>query len=381
MPLLDLPHEILPHIAEFLPFESLAEFSRASLIICRAIQASPAVAARSLFFANESVHDAIEFMIPKFRGRNASAYTRELEGNLISLLLKMGAISDEEMSDLVENAVNKKHTNAIHALVPTKGRLDLNASCILTSAAIAGDIEIIKLLFSLGVDPGHPNSPQALFYCLEDPEVLTFLIASGVSVKDAVMFDQRERMESALCRACEYGHVVAVHILLDAGADINYCGGRPLYYAIFWKKNDVVKALIERGVDVNLKYGGVSAVEEVLETCCKMNNSDAFFMLANTGADHKKSADRILGKAADSRMLAVIQWMIDHGTDITGDLGERVLAAAIAKLDINKFHQFYDAGARMTEEYLKNVLYNVSTEEDIADVEMFTKNLKEIIPF
>lgn len=86
-----------------------------------------------------------------------------------------------------------------------------------------------------------------------DVEKLLKIIASGLNPNH--IFEENNN-ETALHVAAGNGHLPAVHILLQAKAQINVLDGEqntPLTAAINAKHNDIVKYLIKCGADLVLK--------------------------------------------------------------------------------------------------------------------------------
>ncbi|KAJ3095195.1 hypothetical protein HDU97_007166 [Phlyctochytrium planicorne] len=344
--IMDSPDEILRQIASYLPYKSLRLFSRSNIRFCQVIRGSIPLIAKALIRFKKTTSRAILYIIPEDNMRVTYDETKEFEGKIISALLDRLEPNIEKQPFLIA-AITSRHEPAIRLLVEAGANLYHPESALIKSTEY-GCMEVSQLLFDLGLDPKHETSAEALFFCLDEPDVLTFLLESGVEVKDAVRLEYEERLESPLVWASKHNNSLdAVNILLDAGADIDFGNGLPLYTAISEQADEIVKCLIERGADLNLVHEHYCGETAPLETACDSFNSTAFFLLVDAGADHLKHAANIICLAAQNNMLTVIRWMIDHGASASDkSYSEKILWSAIYEADFGALQYFLDAGAR-----------------------------------
>ena len=169
---------------------------------------------------------------------------------------------------------------------------------VLISAAARGELDVVKLLLSRGVDVNvrdnrgytalahalearYPEVEEALLSrpdidpnvggLLGRPILLAYvwrdnkkaterLLALGADVK---LVDKDG--DTALHGAAETGNVEIMRMLLDKNADINAKnreGGTPLMWAAVFGNDDAVQLLLSRGADASLKDNdGVTALE------------------------------------------------------------------------------------------------------------------------
>ncbi|KAJ3106955.1 hypothetical protein HDU97_005236 [Phlyctochytrium planicorne] len=354
--ILSLPDEIILRIAQDFDLRTLAAFSNASLIITRAIQTSPALAAKAFYDLPQYEPYAIFNILRRhLRSRCSQPQTLQFEAEIIHHLIKQSKSSALFTAD---DAIYSGHEPAIRVFVECGKNLN-DGMCLARAITGHTDTSIIELLVSLGLDLKNPCNADALFCSLSKSNILQFLLSSGAPIDKAVLTVQRTRKESLLSRACGMGEIKSVEILLDHGSDINFDGGRPLHCAILQNRLEVMKCLIHRGVDIKLAYDSGSGLETPLLQCCKKGSDGAFMVLANAGADHVPHSSEILRQAVPKKMVKALVWMMKQGISVIGDpsVADAVLSAAAKKQDLESFKYFYDAGARFqTAEIVEGLL-------------------------
>ncbi|KAJ3106956.1 hypothetical protein HDU97_005237 [Phlyctochytrium planicorne] len=337
--LADLPQEILLQIAKEMSYDSLVSFSKSTPSASQAIRSSPSLVANALLWLNyHSIVETIDSILCR-RRHPTSPSTKEFEGDIIACLLKPNTAAPSDLQILFLKSILQNQAPALQALFDTN-QIKLSNERVLQTAISSNNVDIISILIKMG----FKTTSNIIFQSLHSPQILTLLIDLNVPAKDAII-SHKGTTKSALCQACEKGQVEAVAILIAAGSDMHFNHGKPLRNAIMGNHNKVVKRLIDKGVNVHLEHDG----EIPLMTCCRAKNSEAFFLLIKSGAKHTERAQAILEQAASSRMLDVIEWMLDNTAIV---LGESVLEAAVLERDIVRFRRFYDAGARFTTEGL-----------------------------
>ncbi|KAJ3098894.1 hypothetical protein HDU97_003669 [Phlyctochytrium planicorne] len=239
----------------------------------------------------------------------------------------------------------RRHHPALQSLCNAGADPNALEDVLSDATACSTDTKTIKLLFSLGVDPRQPSSSMALFDATDKPLLLKYLIDSGVSVTHAVRGDQRK--ESVLAIACIHGHMDAIHILLDAGANMHYGKNMALSKAISNYRLDVVQCLIDRAVNVNAPCADGDKHVSPLVLSSRIRDTRVFFLLVNAGADYRPHADEILHAAAANRHLDIVRWMMEHGASLDqGDMSESILVACVKRGEWDMLRFCVDAGAR-----------------------------------
>jgi ankyrin repeat protein len=127
---------------------------------------------------------------------------------------------------------------------------------LIVSSAIYNQKDICKLLIKNGADINKKakNGFTSLMLAAQNnfPEMVWLLLDNGASIDI-----DRPQGGTALGFAADKGNLDVVKILLDHGANINFkdsAGGyTPLMIAVFMKRYETVKYLLEKGADRNIK--------------------------------------------------------------------------------------------------------------------------------
>jgi ankyrin repeat protein len=186
----------------------------------------------------------------------------------------IGPINLIEVTDMADNYHDHDNTILYGAaasgnlemvkVLLTEG-LDVNAkdssnNSLLHFAAINNHLETIILLLQSGIDVNAKNNygdsalhgPTAYGY----KEVVQILLAQGVDVNA-----KNKEGNAALHVAAAYRQVEIIKILLNAGADIhakNQDGNSPLHLAVCKCQDRVAEILIERGAKTDTQHKQVS---------------------------------------------------------------------------------------------------------------------------
>ena len=138
-----------------------------------------------------------------------------------------------------------------------------------------------------------------------------------------------EEGRTPLHRAAEGGHVEAIQLLLDAGADANAedreYGSRPLYYAVSGGHAPAAKLLLERGAAVDainhtrdpVSAGSVENLTAVSKAS-EMGRTDLVALLLDRGADATGHGDGgwPLLLAMSRGHVEPMRLLLDHGADV-----------------------------------------------------------------
>ena len=209
----------------------------------------------------------------------------------IKTLLSVGVI-DLNISAYVDGftplmmAAENGHTDIVLLLLDHGAKLSKEDRCGLSAlhhAALAGQIEIVRLLFDLGAEPQLNkvvyNHIKYLKYH-EQHDIIKILLQAGANPNMTYVDG-----EFPLLLAAMNNNKTVVRILLQGGAkpDIgNQYGTTPLHQATSLGHKSMVKQLIDGGADPNKKdiWGRTSLHEAVVEKA-----EEVIKLLVDMGAD------------------------------------------------------------------------------------------------
>lgn len=191
---------------------------------------------------------------------------------------------------------------AIHALVGM-------------SVAIIYTVYVAKGFFSGGIAVVAIKTSVAyvvaygIFFVMVMLFVLAYVLAVLVPTSSGQAWD--------LVTATDYEIVPVVEKLLDGGADINMTSQRTALHAAAANGNlEIVELLIERGADVNLQdiHGRVAMYVALAE-----HQPETARLLAEADTDptvRTTDGSTLLMAACRAEDVELVQWALDHGTDV-----------------------------------------------------------------
>jgi len=184
----------------------------------------------------------------------------------------------EMLVDVVEDTLRERR--------PSRDESFANNVIELLKAARAGDLPVVKELLEqnprligakdplgnsaliLAVNSGHDEIAEMLYGAGIRPDIYEAasigrndLVAEHLSERPDLLDSYSAEGFTAFSLASHFGKVETMRYLLDHGADINAVskhpmGVTPLHAALFGKRLEAARLLIELGADVNVRRGG-----------------------------------------------------------------------------------------------------------------------------
>ncbi len=194
-----------------------------------------------------------------------------------------------------------------HGAKPDPNRHPASESSALIEAATAGDAEIMQLLIARGADVKAAAQPALAMAIANRCPKCFELLAAGQPDKAAYT--------GALGEAAIFADATFVRRLLDLGADVNAVDGAgrtPLMYAAGSDlvPLDVVKLLVERGANVNVKVGHPNSVDTgwtVLDIARLRGQTPVVDFLVKAGAKESAATGPLLLEKKDNTLVEAIQ--------------------------------------------------------------------------
>ncbi|HEF9584206.1 TPA: ankyrin repeat domain-containing protein [Campylobacter coli] len=226
----------------------------------------------------------------------------------------------KDISPLAKVLSNKKHSiTYIQDFIYTNN-LNRDELTIGLQAALLNqrNKDILNLLIRLGarIDEDYEN---ALFYALENYDNTKFLLELGLNVNSANTF-----------------------------------GKTPLFYAIEFKRKDIVSLLLEYGTDVNKKYINDN---EKLALSANIGGNTPYFI---TFCALEHTSKNVLMHAAAYGDVEILKMLVAKGADINeiDDLGFNALDFALAANQKDNANYLQSLGLKPNE----NLIYGGSLE-------------------
>ncbi|MEM6396546.1 MAG: ankyrin repeat domain-containing protein [Bacteroidota bacterium] len=198
----------------------------------------------------------------------------------------------------------------------------------LMAAASEDRVDMLQALLDRGADVNYVNANgwTALIEAADEGSYRSaqFLLAAGADPN----LKGRNSYRSAISMAASEGFPEIMELLLGAGADIDY--GFPLHEAAEEGQLEIVRLLVEKGVNVNelddrrLTPLGRAAAED---------NPTVIRYLLGRGADLEKGTYLPLHLAAEDGQVAALRALLEAGADVDARDGHRRTALICAASD------------------------------------------------
>jgi ankyrin repeat protein len=194
---------------------------------------------------------------------------------------------------------------------------------MLRRAEMTGDLNTVESLLSAGLDANvtdrNGETPLSTAMIGGQPRLIDLLLAWHAD-PNAPMTGGNRQSETPLQYAAEHGDLRTARSLIAAGARVNDKGGAgrtPLHYALL-NHFDVVRLLIEKGADVNLRDSeGASPLDDAIW----QGNLDAAAIVIAHGARLNEpdtgTGATPLNEAAFRGHAALVRYLLQFHPDVT----------------------------------------------------------------
>lgn len=255
-------------------------------------------------------------------------------GEIAALLRQAGARDDastrpvlREVDNQLLRAAGEADVQALQQLLDEGANVNAafaGGGTPLTQAIRRGYLENVRLLLARGADASAGNALYAAVFEGHD-EIISLLLESGANINECDGVDG----EGPLHFAARMDRTALVRLLVEHGADVNVhdSGGvTPLIKALLWQRQDIACYLIKKGADIHTisrnpiesaplivaaRQCQLDMVKLLVEKGVDVNVRDCMgctpLMLA--AAQSKDSADA-------RRYAPIVQFLIEHGADV-----------------------------------------------------------------
>lgn len=240
----------------------------------------------------------------------------------------------------------------------------------LVNASSSGDIEMVDLIFELGVPTGNTQDMSdalAIATRKQDEILMKHILELGAEINSLGQI--RLEKWTALSVASFKGNLTLVEMLLKLGANVNSDAGvhgTALIAAISTDhcNHNVVRALIAAGANINHAVIGASGrPDSALNAAIERADMEALNILLENGTD----VNLVNGNHSTALMLAVhkrnesiMNILIEHGADVNLTINPcldleidngciTALDAAVLRGYINLIHRLVESGAALVQ--------------------------------
>lgn len=277
---------------------------------------------------------------PCARGTSALMYAAKRgDCAMLQLLLAAGAAigqADPEQRTALHHAAMQGKEEAVALLLDRGAALehqDAEGNTALLLAVVSGHATVTGLLVERGANAAHVNRTGVFPLC--------YLLSKAVTVallqKPVNLQQQSAQRSTALIAASANGECEIATLLLDHGADINFCGNKgatALSVAIRAKRDNVVKLLLDRGADPSCTHApSLNIRGTMLGVAASANDIASMQLLLRAGADIDqcgKETPPALCFAALHKAKEAMQWLLDNKASVDTASGDGVTALMVA---------------------------------------------------
>lgn len=171
-------------------------------------------------------------------------------------------------------------------------------------AVAAGDLETVRQGLPELADLRHPSGASSIQWAMYtgQPDVAEALVSAGATVD--------------LATACTIGAIDSIPSDADPNA-LSADGFRPLALAAAFGHNDIVRLLISKGADPNLRSTALGGVPP-LQSAVFGKNLEAVALLIEAGADvngRQGGGFTALMGAGQNGDAPMVRFLLEHGAD------------------------------------------------------------------
>jgi len=208
------------------------------------------------------------------------------------------------------------------------------------------NLDMVKFLLDLSANPNQEDDfgKTPLIYAIESENmpIIRCLVDRGATIA--------QNNNKILLFAIKIGNLDLIKFLIEVGVDVNHCsnhGTTPLIFTIERGNLELVKFLITNKADPNTKdyYGHTPLIKAIV-----VGNLDMVNYLINHGANvqEKGESNTIpLIVAIKNRNIPIVKSLVDHGANINESdrYGISPLIYSIKNMDVDTVKYLVDAGA------------------------------------
>jgi ankyrin repeat protein len=286
------------------------------------------------------INQGANLNFPCARGTSALMYAAKRgDCAMLQLLLAAGSQAgqaDPEQRTALHHAAMQGKKEAVALLLDQGAALehqDVEGNTALLLAVVNRHATVVSLLLERGANAAHVNRNGAFPLCYLRSEA----IAAALLQKPIDLQQQSEQRSTALIIASTDGECKIATLLLDHGADINFCdrkGATALSVAIKAKRHDMVKLLLDKGADpgcTTLIRGAFQC--NMLGLAAHENDIAAMQLLVQAGADVDQCAKEMMPAlfyAATRNQKEAVQWLLDSKASVDAAAGDGMTALMVS---------------------------------------------------
>lgn len=276
------------------------------------------------------------------RGTSALMYAaRRGDCAMLQLLLDAGAAigqADPEQRTALHHAVMQGKEEAVALLLDRGAALehqDAEGNTALLIAVVSGHATVTRLLVERGANAAHVNTYGAFPLCYLRSEA----IAVALLQKPVNLQQQSAQRSTALIAASANGECEIATLLLDRGAEINFCdnkGTTALLAAIRAKRHNLVKLLLDRGADHSCTISvALNSRGTMLGFAAMANDIATMQLLVHAGADINQCGKETVPTLYAAALVVnetkePMQWLLDKKASVDAAAGNGGTALMVA---------------------------------------------------